>query len=279
MPYDHSMTLNLNLREYPFPCKEFCCCHMFYKKEHLDYLNDRLAYVEATPGTSHIASYDGDYLLSMPQYVKFAVKDSSRGLEYHNITYDCTVGNIIDKWAAPLYVYNVTCDNRPVNFVFIHEDTDHRSGSCQHPHIVLDTDENYVRHKDLLPVVENELMRLIDEWNDVREFNTLQEKLARLEEVPTPGIEPNVPNVLNVPSHEYEYIEYCKQYLEFNDRKRVYDQAQLQIKEIKNKLKHLIPERTDAKTFFQYYLSKCTDLVHVRHLLCYLPSLHIASGK
>jgi hypothetical protein len=124
----------------------------------------------------------------------------------HTIKFDCRIGEIIDRWATPLFLYNVyyrTCTEYLKSvLLFVYDDNDKcRQGKVYCPHIVIDYDGEFVRSSGLSQTQQDQLMKLVNSNSDT---------------------------------------EIC---------------------------------------FFQRFLEKCSLEVRIRHILSYIPSLHIKSGK
>lgn len=152
----------LPLYHYPWSCSVYDHT-VSPPRTHLNFLNSHLTYLKITEGKSLTRSYDHGYdfecsnYLGKPSTVTFSVAGGAR----HTIKFSCSVGEIKNKWTAPLHVSNVSCDDKPVSFIFIQEDT---AGTCDHPHVTIDCNENYVSHDHLSDIQAEDLLELVEGW-------------------------------------------------------------------------------------------------------------------
>jgi hypothetical protein len=181
-----------------------CCERYPIEKYMLEELNKNKVYVDITFDISETEEYHGWGYLSQPSTIIYNLN----GLD-HYINIDCKLGDIINKWAAPLYISNIMYSNenslidKPILF-FCRDDDDERRGNVKCPHIVIDNEGNYVRDFGLSLKQKRELEKFMN----------------------------------------YESI---------ND--------------------------SEQKCFFQRFLEKLPLEVRIRHILSYIPSLHVSSGK
>lgn len=187
----------------PSVCSELDTCH--YGKDYMqDYLQEQLnkyvQYVDVETAESDTEPYRSGYTsnLGMPGTVSWLLNDqySVRRLvddgylpedehddilrdlgdhagQFHVVRFNCDVGQIIDKHAAPLYIDNIEMDEQSVPFCMLEKDEDKRDGGISVPHIVFSYGK-FIRHSrlserseaqlnDALKKYAKEELRLLDE--------------------------------------------------------------------------------------------------------------------
>jgi len=84
--------------------------------------------------------YNGWYKLDEPDYMTFTMNDGTT----HRFDLNSRIGDLIDKWAHPLYIGNMSGTTEPPKCLIVVEDNDKRAGSVSMPHVIIDREGNYV---------------------------------------------------------------------------------------------------------------------------------------
>jgi hypothetical protein len=246
-------------------------------------LNEHVLEVDVFKESSNTGSYNrgfgSSYYLGKPDRVIYTLKDGS----IHNISFKSSIGAIIDKHAAPLYIWNITNGSKSP-FIFVEEDTCHRAGKAHCPRIIVRS-ANYVDCHDLSVdqrvFVENHAKI----WKAQHEINMALRIINATVHVPM--TEPLLPAQDSTSEDRLDYarnyINYHEQTIRYNLEQEPRARAKATLEMLKATYSDVLGLNYDLivndSTFMEYFLGLLAIPVRIRLILSYIPSLKIDSGK
>ncbi len=146
------------------PTLSYGCCNTYPINDYmLEQLNKHVKSIEVRNQSSDIQDYRGYGYIQQPSYIYYKLNNTE---EEYCIDFDCHLGEIRDRWGAPLFLRNVS-HRTPTKFlhsilVFVYDDSDTcRQGKVSCPHVVIDYDGNFVRSYGLSKKQEHEIKELL----------------------------------------------------------------------------------------------------------------------
>lgn len=245
----------------------------------LDQLKTHVDYVDIKTRMSEVQAYH-DYLenLDEPDMVCYRLR-AEKGRE-HVIKFDSRLAPITNKWHTPLTIRAITVDGKRVPFVFAEQG----DRLCV-PHILVSQGDN-PRCDDLSLKLAKKIARMQRLWEAQSALNETLDDIKRCT-VAEPSEEPTVPVA---DADYYVKLKYSKMFQSYHLRLMAWEQMAKPLAEAK---KHLaaLPEMyedvweevdqsgTSMRNFMEFFLEQCPVPVRIRHILTYIVSLNVNSGK